>query len=419
MARMKNKKLKLTRRVHVGVVAFEDYGIQRGDIATVAMTGDVRVGELGLFETGDYRGGAPGVPRTLYTWRWLAILCEQDESCFSDVAKDGGICLRGGSWGCRGEHGGNEYESDRERDGFNKEHGNVLVQTYGRVIAVERNGEPVKTTLHIRELDEREQATTAFRVDSYPKRDKTKPAPKTEPRLAFVDKRTAPLTSEQHEEIARLIKSSMDSTAKNPKPELTYEGRIVVRREVTTLARVVDVRRLQSHNVTFRRALGKFEQKLEAGKLTVAEQRRGRLAIEHLWRWLHGYVKPIEPRYFHGTKTPNPAARHGEGFTQAVETPGGLLMFTVPYDVDQYHEGDMVMVKQGAEIPNGALGVVMVRGEMMIGPIFQTDPYHIRVGFDYEDIYKTSQVKIIGPVVSGDYKPTSADEWPDVIGGTD
>jgi hypothetical protein len=275
----------------------------------------------------------------------------------------------------------------------------------------------VKTTLPIRELDEREQATTAFCDGSYPtKRDKTKPAPKAEPRLAFVDKRAVPLTSEQHEEIARLIKSSMDSTAKNPKPELTYEGLIVVRREVTTLARVADVRRLQSHNVTFRRALAAFERKLEAGKLTVGEQRRGRLAIEHLWRWLHGYVKPIEPRYFHGTKTRNPAARQGGTYAEASS---GLMLFTVPYDVDQYHEGDTVYVERGAEIPNGALGVVTVHGEMMIGPIFQTDPYHIRVGFDYEDIYKTSQVKIIGPVVSGDCKPTSVDEWPDVIGGTD
>lgn len=417
---------KITRRVQVGVVVFEDYGIQRGDVATLAMTGDVQVGELGYFETGHYRGGARGTTRSLYAHRWFAFLCEQDANCVKSILRGSGICLRRERDRCEQEHGGGEFDESPTWQTDTYHPGGVLVETFGRVIGVERHGVAVDTSLAFRALDEREQATTRFDAPdkSAAKRPRVKHAQPTNP-LGNPDKRTTPLTTEQHEEIARLIKSSMDSTSKNPKPELTYEGRMVVRREVTTLANVAGVRRLQSHHTTFRRALARFEQKIEAEKLTIGEQRAGRLAIEHLWRWLHGYVKPIEPRYFHGTKTPNPAARQGEGIAhfETVEAPSGLMMFTIPCDVDQYHEGDMVMVKRGAEIPQGALGVVMVHGEMMIGPIFQTDPYHIRVGFDYEDIYRTSEVEIIGPVVSGDCKFTPlgesapVNEWPDVIGG--
>lgn len=108
--------------------------------------------------------------------------------------------------------------------------------------------------------------------------------------LPLPDKRLTPLSDEQHAEIARLVRSSMDSTAKNPQPSLTYEGRIVARREVTTLARVAGVRRLKGNAATFIRALAEFERKLVNGE--PVDARRGRLAIEHLWRWLHGYVTP-------------------------------------------------------------------------------------------------------------------------------
>lgn len=116
------------------------------------------------------------------------------------------------------------------------------------------------------------------------------------------DKRLVPLTAEQHEEIATLIYGSMEG--KHPEPELTYEGRIVVKRSVTRLARLAGVGRLKSHSKTFRRAVVAFERKVQEGgfkkkdiRSDSAAEREGRLVIDHLWRWLHGYTKPIEPRW--------------------------------------------------------------------------------------------------------------------------
>jgi hypothetical protein len=110
--------------------------------------------------------------------------------------------------------------------------------------------------------------------------------------LTSVKKRLAPLSAEQHVEIERLIRSSMDTRAKNPTPFLTCMGRLVVRREITTLARCAGVRRLKGHAAAFSRALSEFERSIAAGVLSPTKERTGRLAIEHLWRWLHGYTRP-------------------------------------------------------------------------------------------------------------------------------
>ncbi len=304
---------KLTRRIRVGVVAFESYGIERGDRAIVAMTGDVSPGELGYFETGHYYGGS-GCRRVLQGHSWFAFLCDQDAACHSWIEPGNGICLRSCVDRCEGEHGAEPY--DDIPDDASRQPGGVLIDTYGRVVAVERGGEAVESSLTFRALDEREQATTSItrrpaidwpdtldpdslvQAASVPDRLPT-PRRQDAPALSNPDKRMAPLTDEQHEEIARLIRSSMDSTAKNPLPALTYQGRIVVRREVTTLARLSGVRRLKSHSATFRRALAAFERKVTAGEAGYkrsgpAFERTGRLAIEHLWRWLHGYTKPLK-----------------------------------------------------------------------------------------------------------------------------
>ena len=120
--------------------------------------------------------------------------------------------------------------------------------------------------------------------------------PEQTTKLASVKQRAKPLTVEQHAEIAALIKSSVDSKAKNPTPYLTYHGRIVVRREVTTMARVVGVRRLTGHAKTFTNALAEFERKQAAG--VAVDERTFYLCVEHLWRWLHGYVRPPEPAHW-------------------------------------------------------------------------------------------------------------------------
>lgn len=319
-----------TRRFRVGVVSLEPYRIQRGDIATVAMNGDARVGELAYVETGHYIGGARGVPRYLSSRRWFAFLCDQDD-CPSYFKPESGICLRHDPHQCEGQHGAEPYKQPPK----GTHRGDVLVAIYGRVVAVERDGAAVETLLTLRELDPREQASTFIEPRKRSPR-KQRPQPKSNVvRLAPVAKRIGALTTAQHEEIARLIKSSMDSTAKNRKPELTYEGRIVVRREVTTLARVAGVRRLQSHHTTFRRALAKFENQIASGDLCLADQRAGRLAIEHLWRWLHGYVKPIEPRYFHGTKTPNPAARQSEELSATQDAADGDTAQIIAFPIEQ------------------------------------------------------------------------------------
>jgi hypothetical protein len=99
----------------------------------------------------------------------------------------------------------------------------------------------------------------------------------------------------------------------------------------------------------------------------------------------------------------------------------------------------MVMIKKGDPIENGEFCLVRVDGQLMLGHIFQLDPEHIRVGQHPGHVYRTKDVEIVGPVVSGDCKfiplgkretdaalamlnsvaslPSADDEdWPDVIG---
>jgi len=45
----------------------------------------------------------------------------------------------------------------------------------------------------------------------------------------------------------------------------------------------------KNHSTTFRRALAEFERKVKEEGFN---EREGRLCIEHLWRWLHGYIRP-------------------------------------------------------------------------------------------------------------------------------
>lgn len=430
----------VTRRIRVGVVAFESLNIQRMDRALVAMTGDVRVGELGYFETGHYVGGAPGAPpRHLVSHRWFAFLCDQDALCREWIERSNGICLRRSLDRCEGEHGAEPFEESPTWRTDTRSPGGVLVETYGRVVAVERDGVPIDTSLALRGLDEREQATTAIvsrgAFDGRPVVHVVRPDA-----LPSIECRMQPLTSGQHKEIARLIRSSMDS-ARNPTPALSKHGRMVVRREVTTLANVACVRRSPGHASTFRRALAAFERQCAADSLSLADRRAGRLAIEHLWRWLHGYVRSIEPEPLGA-----PDLRDGDNF----EVVSGMMMIELPCDMpsEDLHAGDMIMIKKGVPIPSGELGVIRIDGGMAmgIGRVFQLDPHHLRLGSDPGEVYPVADVEIVGPVISGGAKfipldkaetdaavrmfesafpgalsPDSGvleggDEWPDVIG---
>jgi hypothetical protein len=220
-------------------------------------------------------------------------------------------------------------------------------------------------------------------------------------------------------------------------------GRIVVRREVTTLARVAGVRRLKGHATTFRRALAEFERKLAVGE--TVDDRAGRLAIEHLWRWLHGYTKPLRSRW----ESERPAEgiddlerALGNGKNNHLEMVSGLLVIELPCDIpaENLSAGDHIMIKQGDPIPQGNFGAVRVNGQMALGHIFQLDPDHVRLGKSPGYVYQTTEVEIIGPMISGgsklipiEQKETDAalamlnsvaakpgtgdEEWPDIIDG--
>src|ERR1051325_5450804 len=139
-------KLQITRRVRIGVRWLEPFGIKRGDTAIVAMTGDVRIGELGLFETTSCG----------YSYTHFRFVRKQGRDCRSWLKRQkGGVCLR------EAEIKGDERLNCRAtHEGF----------AYGRVIAVERNDQPVETSLEFRRLDEREQATTELRQRPTPKK---------------------------------------------------------------------------------------------------------------------------------------------------------------------------------------------------------------------------------------------------------
>jgi hypothetical protein len=134
------KQYKVLRRVRVQVDRFSEYGIRRGDTALIAMTGEVRLGELGYFSA-NYDGGPA---------KQFKFVCEQDEGCkrFPSTYKPGGVCLRTYKQRCWGVHEG---------------------AAYGRVVAVEREGKAVETTLDLRAYDEREgPAKTRLEMSPWP-----------------------------------------------------------------------------------------------------------------------------------------------------------------------------------------------------------------------------------------------------------
>lgn len=83
------------------------------------------------------------------------------------------------------------------------------------------------------------------------------------------------------EQIAKALRARAD--AKNPKLALSYQASIVVRREVTKLAKLAGVRRLVSHSATFTRAMIE----LNGRELATASRRRAVASgVNILARWL-------------------------------------------------------------------------------------------------------------------------------------
>jgi hypothetical protein len=136
------------RRVRISVRRFEKYGIERGDTAIVVMNGDVRVGELGYFAVTCNRQFDP----THY--KQFSFVCEQDSTC-SDGYYNGprtveSLCLR--------------------HDDVKKCNAHHNATAYGRVCAIERDGQPIETALCLRPFDERESVSEVISLRPAAKR---------------------------------------------------------------------------------------------------------------------------------------------------------------------------------------------------------------------------------------------------------
>jgi hypothetical protein len=162
------KRIKGVRRIKLNGHWLEEYGVEFGDRLLVAMTGDVKPGELGYFEVHqEYRHGEG--PH--YCCRSFYFLAERDETCRQDEwIPQAGVCLRGANYRgrCAGLHVGSREEpvlDDAHRFGILHS-----AHVFGRVVGVERDGRPVETKLPIRPYDGREAVTTTLDATPEPRR---------------------------------------------------------------------------------------------------------------------------------------------------------------------------------------------------------------------------------------------------------
>lgn len=139
------KRRKAIRRFKLNGNWLEDYGVEMGDRLLVAMTGAVLPGEVGYFRI--TRTGSDND----YYHNAFHLLHEVDKTCIEWARSRGTICLRNYGNRCMGNHDGDGRE----------------VSAYGRVCAVERDRQPVATTLPLRPYDEREGGPTTS-LDSEP-----------------------------------------------------------------------------------------------------------------------------------------------------------------------------------------------------------------------------------------------------------
>lgn len=159
------KRIKGVRRLRAGNW-LERYGIESGDKILVAMNGDIRPGELGYFEVHKVYGHGTG---THLCGSRLSFLFERDGDCRQEgYYPQDGVCLRTHAETCDGLHVGSREEPTAAAEDFNFgiEHSAVPL---GRVVVVERDGQPIETSLNIRPYDEREEPTpTQFKTTAAP-----------------------------------------------------------------------------------------------------------------------------------------------------------------------------------------------------------------------------------------------------------
>jgi hypothetical protein len=142
------KRHKAIRRFKLNGNWLEDWGAEMGDRLLVAMTGDVKPGEVGYVRITQFWGD--GGERWSEYYNTFCFVCEVDETCMEWAGAKGNTCLRNYGKRCMGRHAG---------EGTNTE-----VYAFGRVCGVERDRRPLETTLELRPYDEREGGPTT-RID--------------------------------------------------------------------------------------------------------------------------------------------------------------------------------------------------------------------------------------------------------------
>lgn len=148
------KRIKGIRRIKVNGNWLEEWGVEFGDRLLVAMTGEVRPGELGYFKLFKQYDSWDG-PTSYASFFFLAEInktCQQNEWTPQE-----GVCLHTFAGKCDGRHVGSEAEHVRSGYFRDCEHEDWAVP-YGRVVGVERDRRAIETTLKLRPYDEREDA---------------------------------------------------------------------------------------------------------------------------------------------------------------------------------------------------------------------------------------------------------------------
>jgi hypothetical protein len=157
---------------------------------------------------------------------------------------------------------------------------------------------------------------------------------------------SAPALAPHLEEIARALRERAD--AKRPKAPLTYQASIVVRREVTKLARLAEVRRLNSHSTTFVRALTELKNK----ELPFASQRRGlEGGINVLARWLG--ITDRMPKPEQKQKKRLPSVKRLKGIRRFRHNGNWLEEYGVEM-------GDRLLVAMTGDVKPGEVGYVRI-----------------------------------------------------------
>jgi hypothetical protein len=164
------KRIKGIRRIKVNGNWLEEYGIEMNDRLYVAVNGDIKPGEFGYFEVHQVYDHGSG---THLCHTSFFFLVERNDTCRKDdwIPQEG-ICLRAFSNRCTGLHVGSREEPVLD-DAFN--HGiESSAQPIGRVVGVERDRQPIETTLPIRPFDEREAQTVKLDWNPEPRSGRVK-----------------------------------------------------------------------------------------------------------------------------------------------------------------------------------------------------------------------------------------------------